>query len=90
MGFRIRGLGEMPREIPTGRKKEEDRGLITKPTLPFIGREEKEEPQKETQELPVSYGGGGGCAGGNNQNPEQEDICKIDCDKLKTHTLKEA
>lgn len=60
MGFRIRGLGEMPREIPTGRKKEEDRGLITEPTLPFIGREEKEEPQKETQELPVSYGGGGG------------------------------
>lgn len=90
MGFRIRGLGEMPREIPTGRKKEEDRGLITEPTLPFIGREEKEEPQKETQELPVSYGGRGGCAGGNNQNPEQEDICKIDCDKLKTHTLKEA
>lgn len=44
MGFRIRGLGEMPREIPTGRKKEEDRGLITEPTLPFIGREEKEEP----------------------------------------------
>lgn len=60
MGFRIRGLGEMPREIPTGRKKEEDRGPITEPTLPFIGREEKEEPQKETQELPVSYGGGGG------------------------------
>lgn len=49
----------MPREIPTGRKKEEDRDLITEPTLPFIGREEKEEPQKETQELPVSYGGGG-------------------------------
>lgn len=51
----------MPREIPTGRKKEEDRGLITEPTLPFIGREEKEEPQKETQELPVSYGGEGVC-----------------------------